>query len=95
MLKYLYVRHPPLGWDPTMYGYFSGFDTALSGLCLLLALPLLTKVAKVKDTVLILAASVSNMAANVMMGLSTTTWMVFMGEHWIATHCLYCQLRFL
>ena len=77
---YVFVLHPPLSWDASLYGYCSGYDKLLSGLCQLLVLPVLASVLKVRRTLLIIVATACQMASTLVIGLSFVTWMVFLGK---------------
>ncbi|ELT95720.1 hypothetical protein CAPTEDRAFT_180882 [Capitella teleta] len=77
-LSYLFLRHEPLSWTPTMFGHFSGLNAGLRGICLLLALPLMKKYAKMTDTMIMIIGSVSGILSLVVFGVSTETWMVYL-----------------
>ena len=79
-LYYLFVRHHPLNWGPSLYGYYSGFSTGTGCLCNLVVIPVLSKVYGVKDTILIIIGIVSFILGDILFGISTQTWMIFMGK---------------
>ncbi|KAL8619698.1 hypothetical protein ACOMHN_025784 [Nucella lapillus] len=73
----LFLRREPLAWSQTLFGYFKGLDNLLRGLVLLIALPLLKKKLRVRDTSLALGGVMSKVVGLVLLGLSTQSWMVF------------------
>lgn len=73
-----YSLGEPLCWSPDFIGYFLALKVFLSGLGSLLLLPLLSAVG-LPDTVIILFGLVSGVAALVIMGLATHTWIMFIG----------------
>eukprot|EP00914_Ancora_sagittata_P001415 GHVO01003687.1.p1 GENE.GHVO01003687.1~~GHVO01003687.1.p1 ORF type:complete len:482 (+),score=17.98 GHVO01003687.1:114-1559(+) len=76
-LSYLFLRHEPLSWTPTMFGHFSGLNAGLRGVCLLVALPLMKKYARMTDTSIMIIGSVSGVFSLVVFGFSSKTWMVY------------------
>jgi PCFT/HCP family folate transporter-like MFS transporter 1/3 len=76
----LYLKRFPRSWSYTLYGYFSGAQNLTRGAAVLLLLPLLKRGAKLRDTTLVLAGLVSKMAGLLVLGLSQSTWMVFIGQ---------------
>ncbi|XP_076464411.1 proton-coupled folate transporter-like [Babylonia areolata] len=73
----LFLRREPLAWSQTLFGYFKGLENLLRGLVLMVALPLLKRKLRVRDTSLVLGGLVSKVAGLVLLGLATHTWMVF------------------
>ena len=73
-----YSLGEPLCWSPDFIGYFLALKVFLSGLGSLLLLPLLSAIG-LPDTVIILFGLVSGIAALVIMGLATKTWIMFIG----------------
>ena len=76
----LYLRLEPLAWSQTLFGYFKGMENLLRGLVLIFVLPLLKQKLKARDTSVVMGGVMSKVLGLALMGLSTTTWMVFAGE---------------
>lgn len=88
----LFVSHSPLSWSYSLYGYLQGLHNGLRGLLLISLLPLLKKVG-FRDSTLVLTGLVSKVAGLVLLGLSSKTWMVFLGIYGhrcgILSMCIY------
>ena len=76
-----YALGEPLCWGPTFVGFFLALKVFLNGMASLLLLPLLSTIG-IPDTIIILMGLGSGAAALVIMGLSTHTWMMFIGNYW-------------
>ena len=68
----------PLCWTSDWLGYFLALKSFMNGVAALFILPLLV-FCNVKDTTILIVGLVSGAAGLVFMGLSTTTWMMFIG----------------
>ena len=74
----LYSLGPPLCWTSDWLGYFLALKAFLNGLGALFVLPLLV-FCNVRDTTILIVGLISGAAGLVLMGLSTTTWIMFIG----------------
>ena len=75
----LYTIGEPLCWASDFIGYFLALKLFFNGISLLVILPILLAVG-LSDTVILSLGFISGSSALVMMGLSTHTWMMFLGE---------------
>ena len=74
-----YSLGEPLCWSPEFAGYFLALKVFLNGMASLLLLPLLLAVG-LSDAIIILLGLMSGVAALIIMGLATQTWMMFLGN---------------
>lgn len=79
-LTYLYVKDEPLKWEYKTYSQYSTFKSGLSGLMLLVGLPLARRVLSLHDTTLALTGLVSRIAGLLLLAFSTTKVMMFLGK---------------
>jgi MFS family permease len=75
----LYTIGEPLCWASDMIGYFLALKLFFNGISLLIILPILLAIG-LSDTVILSLGLISGSSALVIMGLSTHTWMMFLGE---------------
>ena len=75
----LYTIGEPLCWASDFIGYFLALKLFFNGISLLVILPILLAIG-LSDTVIISLGLISGSSALVIMGLSTHTWMMFLGE---------------
>ncbi|XP_076452245.1 proton-coupled folate transporter-like [Babylonia areolata] len=73
----LFIRHPPLSWTPSYFGYLLAVDYAVMGFALLFVLPVLSNVLHVSDTHLVLVAVTFKLCRALWAGFCTQTWMMF------------------
>ena len=83
-----YSLGKPLCWSADLIGYFLALKIFLNGMASLLLLPLLSAIG-MSDTIIILVGLVSGAAALVVMGIATTTWIMFTGE---LVQCHVCSV---
>ena len=75
-----YSLGEPLCWGPTFVGFFLALKVFLNGMASLLLIPFLSIIG-IPDTIIILMGLGSGAAALIIMGLSTHTWMMFLGNY--------------
>ena len=75
----LYTIGEPLCWASDLIGYFLALKLFFNGISLLVILPILLAIG-LSDTVILSLGLISGSSALVIMGLSTRTWMMFLGE---------------
>ena len=75
----LYTIGEPLCWASDLIGYFLALKLFFNGISLLAILPILLAIG-LSDTVILILGLISGSTALVIMGLSTDTWMMFLGE---------------
>ena len=76
----VYTRHPPLSWSQTTLGLFKGSEQFLRGLAVITLLPLLKKRFGMKDTTIVIIGLISNCAEEIVLGLSSSTALLFIGK---------------
>lgn len=79
-LSYLHLKHEPLSWSQSMYGYFRGVSNGIRALTIFLLVPLLRKKLPLQDPQLMMLAFATYAISRTVFGLSTKTWLVFMGN---------------
>lgn len=75
----LYTIGEPLCWTSDFIGYFLALKLFFNGISLLVILPILLAIG-LSDTIILSLGLISGSSALVIMGLSTHTWMMFLGE---------------
>ncbi|XP_067936744.1 proton-coupled folate transporter-like [Watersipora subatra] len=75
----LYVRHKPLWWNASKYGYYLAGGSFASGLGTILLLPILSGRFNVPDFSLVLSAVAFKVLQMVWSSFSSQDWMVFLG----------------
>ena len=75
----MYTRHPPLSWSQTTLGLFKGTEQFLKGVGVLVLLPLAKRRFGMRDTVAIIVGLMSNAAGQVVLGVASSTAVLFIG----------------
>ena len=75
----LYSLGEPLCWASDFIGYFLALKLFFNGLALLVVLPILLVIG-LSDAIIIILGLISGSTALIIMGLSTHTWMMFLGK---------------
>ena len=75
----LYTIGEPLCWASDLIGYFLALKLFFNGISLLVILPILLAIG-LSDTVILSLGFISGSSALIIMGLSTHTWMMFLGK---------------
>lgn len=78
-VTYLYTKDEPLNWNYQTFSYYFGFKYALGSVTLILATPIL-KYFAISDHVICLVGIVSKAAGCVLLSLSTTDTLIFIGK---------------
>ena len=81
-MSYLYCKDEPLKWTVQMYSYYFGFKYAVGSLALLIGTPLLRHF-EISDHIICIVGILSKMAGFILLGLSTTDIMMFLGKFFI------------
>lgn len=81
----LFALGRPLCWNTEIIGYFLAGKVFLNGVATLLILPVLSLIG-FSDVVLVVVGMVAGGAGLVLMGSSTHTWMMFIGDRVTGTH---------
>ena len=76
----VYTRHPPLSWSQTTLGLFKGSKQFLKGITVLIVLPLAKRHFGMRDTVAIVIGLVSCAAEQVVLGVASSTGVLFIGR---------------
>lgn len=76
----LFVFRMPLSWSPPQLATFKAVNGIINLVGGLVGAVLLKRILKVRDTTLILIGLVCAAAQNLALGLSTKTWMVYLGS---------------
>ena len=63
-----------------MFGIYVGINKAISGLALVVIVPIMKYKFKMSDTTIILVGIVSSSSCELVFGLSTRTWITFLGK---------------
>lgn len=89
----LYTIGKPLCWASDFIGYFLALKLFFNGISLLVILPILLAIG-LSDIVILSLGLISGSSALVIMGLSTHTWMMFLGENlakqqWFVHYAFY------
>lgn len=79
-VQYLFFRRRPLSWSQTTYGIYTAVHHVIPGLALVILIPPMKKLLKLRDTTLIALGIASGALSELLLSLSTQTWMVFLGE---------------
>ncbi|XP_074651711.1 lysosomal proton-coupled steroid conjugate and bile acid symporter SLC46A3-like isoform X2 [Tubulanus polymorphus] len=77
-LAYLYLRHAPRNFTQTEYGYYLGFTNAMSGIGLIVILPLFKHYLLLWDTILIIIGFSARGIALIVLAVSMVKWLVFL-----------------
>ncbi|KAG1674566.1 Proton-coupled folate transporter [Nymphon striatum] len=77
VLKYLFVKDEPLSWDYTQFTTWSTVTRGLSGLCLLVVLPIARHFFQFKDTAIGIVSTGADVIYFVIMGFASKTWIVY------------------
>lgn len=77
-LTYLFLSSEPLRYDQTRYSYFQGATFAISGVALIVGLPITFKILHVKDTSLAIIGEISKMLGLIVLGISRTDLEVYL-----------------
>lgn len=78
-VTYLYTKDEPLNWNYQTFSYYFGFKYALGSVTLILGTPIL-KYFAISDHVMCLVGIVSKAAGCVLLSLSTTDTLIFIGK---------------
>lgn len=76
----MYTRHPPLKWNQTKLGLFSGTESFVRGFGVLLILPLCKKRLAARDTTLTIAGLLSKIVSLVLIAFGSKTVIMFIGK---------------
>ena len=76
----IYTRHPPLSWSQTTLGLFKGSQQFLKGLTVLILLPIAKRRFGIRDTVAIIIGLVSYAGEQVVLGVASSTGVLFIGS---------------
>lgn len=94
-VTYLYTKDEPLKWNYQTFSYYFGFKYALGSVTLILVTPIL-KYFAISDHVICLVGIVSKAAGCVLLSLSTTDTLIFIGKwtcygnRFPSVHILFC-----
>ena len=80
LLGYLYLKRTPLSWDRRLYGIYIGLEKLTGAFSAFFIIVWLKQSRKIHDATLIIVSILSASLGEVWFGLSTQTWMVFMGK---------------
>ena len=80
-ISYLFLKHPPLSFTQSQFGYYSSYGTLLTCTCLLVVVPILKKRFQIADSVLYCLALGSVAVDMLIMGLSFSSWVVWLGKY--------------
>jgi hypothetical protein len=78
-VTYLYTKDEPLNWDYQTYSYYFGLKYALGSVTLILGTPIL-KYFAISDHIICLIGIVSKAAGYILLSLSTTDALIFIGK---------------
>ena len=78
-VTYLYTKDEPLNWNYQTFSYYFGFKYALGSVTLILGTPIL-KYFAISDHVICLVGIVSKAAGYILLSLSTTDTLIFIGK---------------
>ena len=73
----LFVRHRPLEWTKSEYGYLLAVNFAAIGSCLLFVLPLLSERFQIKDTTIIIGVVCFKIVRLLVMAFAREDWLVY------------------
>ena len=79
-ISYLFLKKRPLSWDQTTYGIFVGIYKFVTASALFTFVPLMKNKFKMHDSMIIILAIISTSVGELLFGLSTHSWMVFLCE---------------
>ena len=80
-VSYLFLKRRPLNWSQTTYGVFVGFYKLITASALFTIVPLMKNRFHMHDTAIIIWAVISTSVGELLFGLSTRSWMVFVREY--------------
>lgn len=75
---YLYAQLK-LNWDTQIYSYFKTYQSAGFVLVMLIFVPIMNKLLKWKDTMIVLIGASAHAIGRIFFGLATETWMMYAG----------------
>lgn len=75
---YLYVQLK-LSWDTHIYSLFRTYQSSAYVIMMLIGIPIMTRILKWSDTVLIMIGSVSHATGRVFFAFANTTWVMYLG----------------
>jgi len=78
-VTYLYTKDEPLNWNYQTFSYYFGFKYALGSVTLILGTPIV-KYFAISDHMICLVGIVSKAAGCVLLSLSTTDTLIFIGK---------------
>uniref|UniRef100_A0A336MAY0 CSON012416 protein n=1 Tax=Culicoides sonorensis TaxID=179676 RepID=A0A336MAY0_CULSO len=77
-MVYLYTQLK-LNWDTHIYSMFRTYQSSSYVIMMLIGIPIMTKLLKWPDSVLIMVGSLSHAGGRVFFALATSTWLMYMG----------------
>lgn len=77
-MVYLYTQLK-LNWDTHIYSMFRTYQSSSYVIMMLLGIPIMTKLLKWPDSVLIMVGSISHAGGRVFFAFATTTWLMYAG----------------
>lgn len=80
-ISYLYLKHPPLAFTQTQYGFYTGYRMLVACICTLVAVPIAKERFKISDSILYPIAIGSFAVDMLIMGLSSSSWMIWLGKY--------------
>ena len=75
---YLYTQLK-FGWTTELYSNFKTYQSAAFVLVMLIAVPIMNKVLKWKDTMIVIMGAAAHSLGRIFFGFATGTWMMFLG----------------
>ena len=75
---YLYAQLK-LGWGAQIYSNFRTFQSASFVLVMLIAVPFLNRVLKVRDTIIVAIGAIAHSFGRSFFAIASTTWMMYIG----------------
>jgi hypothetical protein len=79
-VSYVFVKDKPLGWGQSEYSYYYGLKFFLNAVALFAILPLVRRLWSPSDTSIAIVSVLSKIAGLVLLGVSTSSAMVYSGE---------------
>ena len=79
-MMYAFLVNPPVGLSIEGFGFWRGTRLVLMWLILLVVIPLM-KAWTINDKLLVIFGQLSTVSSNLLLGLSSNTWMVFLCKY--------------
>ena len=87
----IYTRHTPLTWDQTTLGLFTGTESFLRGIGVLVILPICKKLLTARDTSLLIVGLLSKICSLILLGFGVNKVIMFWGKKAISNNLIQYQ----